>query len=132
MGRKLGCVPPICTVKVAQPVFQHSDESAEEELLYKVLEELRILVYSNSQSVFLCFPGVVSIYTMGEPAKDTAPPFAYPFDFDLAFQLFGQPLQSRSRSELSNAVVDDVADSAAIFCSAFRRMFLDALKIAIC
>jgi hypothetical protein len=67
------------------------------------------------------------LYTIGEAAIDTGPPFPYPFDFDLAVPLFEQPLLNLSRSELSNIVEDEVADRAAIFCNAFRRIFLDAL-----
>ncbi len=66
--------------------------------------------------------------TMGEPAKDTGPPFPYPFALALVLLWAGQPPQSRSRSELSNVVEDDVAESAAIFSRAFRRIFLDALE----
>jgi hypothetical protein len=65
---------------------------------------------------------------MGEPASDTEPPSPYPFDFALVFTEFGQPLHRRSRSELSNVGEHDVADRAAIFCKAFRRIFLDVLE----
>ena len=66
-------------------------------------------------------------YTIGEAAIDTAPPFPYPFVFDLALPLFEQPLDSLSRSEVSNVVEHEVAERAAIFCNAFRRIFRDAL-----
>lgn len=62
---------------------------------------------------------------MGEPARDPEPPLAYPFDLPLTFPW--HPLESFSRSELSKEVVDDVADSTASFCSAFRRIFREAL-----
>lgn len=56
--------------------------------------------------------------TIGDPARDVAPCFAGLSDCEFVLTYPGQPLQSRSRSELSNVVADDVADSAAIFCRA--------------
>lgn len=69
------------------------------------------------------------LYTIGEVAIDIEPPFPYPypFDFDLALPSFEQPLHNLSRSELSNVVEHEVAERAAIFCNALRRIFLDAL-----
>lgn len=65
---------------------------------------------------------------MGEPAKDFEPPFPNPFDFELAWPCPGWPLHKRSRSELSKEVVDDVAESAAIFCRACRRILRETLR----
>jgi len=65
---------------------------------------------------------------MGEPARKSPPPFANPLGFTLDLTWLGHSLQSRSRSELSNVAADDVAESAAIFCNAFRRMFRETLK----
>jgi hypothetical protein len=68
------------------------------------------------------------LYTIGEAAIAIEPPFLYPFDFDLTLlPSFEQPLHNLSRSELSNVVELEVAESAAIFCNAFRRIFLDTL-----
>ena len=67
------------------------------------------------------------LYTIGDVAIDIEPPFPYPFDFDLALPSFEQPLHNLSRSELSNVVEHEVAERAAIFCNALRRIFLDAL-----
>ncbi len=62
---------------------------------------------------------------MGARANEPEVPFTYPFD--LLLLLFGQALQSLSRSVFSNFADDDVADSAAIFCNAFWRIFLELL-----
>jgi hypothetical protein len=81
------------------------------------------------QSAFLVIWRPFPFHTIGEPARDAEPPFPSPLDLAGAFPRFEQLLQSRSRSEVSNVVDDDVAESAAIFCSAFRRIFRDTLEL---
>jgi len=66
--------------------------------------------------------------TIGEPANDLADPLGTPFKLPLILAWLGHPLQSRSRSEPSKPVEDDVAESWAIFCRAFRRIFLGILR----
>ena len=70
---------------------------------------------------------ISSCRTIGVRARDSEPAFPLPLDPAAGLPCFGQPLESRLRSELSKKVVDDVAESAAIFSSALRRMSLVVL-----
>ncbi|KAI9641142.1 hypothetical protein NHQ30_010572 [Ciborinia camelliae] len=66
--------------------------------------------------------------TMGEPASEPEKSLLTPFTRPDNLLCPGKTRQSRSRSEPSKSPVDDVAESSAIFASAFRRMLLGKLE----
>src|SRR6187402_1838015 len=114
-GQKLAYGLPKYREKAALPISLRFEVSPKEVPLYKEPIEPQIPLCSTSQSVLILPASQKTFHTIGERAKEPYPPLPVPLDLALVFP--GQPLQRRSRSELSKVAADDVADSAAIFCS---------------